>query len=319
MPFALSPEPFAEQTMEFIKPGINFDFVGKMRIAFIISMVAILISIVSLVARGGPNWGIDFAGGTVIQGKFQKDVPIDGIRASLAPVQLAEVTIQQFGAREENEYLIRTAESTEDLKGLSGRIEDSLTAAFGKDGFEVRRVEVVGPKVGRDLTQKGIMAVVFSWIAMLAYIAWRFEFRFAVGGILALVHDTIITIGVFSLLNLEFSLVIVAALLTIIGYSINDTIVIYDRVRENMRKNMRQELGQVINASINQTLSRTILTVLTVVLVLASILLFGGAVIFDFAFAILVGVIVGTYSSIFIASPVVLAWEKASPARRKRK
>jgi len=305
--------------MEFIKPGINFDFVGKMRIAFIISMVAILISIVSLVARGGPNWGIDFAGGTVIQVKFQKDVPIDGIRASLAPVQLAEVTIQQFGAREENEYLIRTAESTEDLKGLSGRIEDSLSAAFGKDGFEVRRVEVVGPKVGRDLTQKGIMAVVFSWIAMLAYIAWRFEFRFAVGGILALVHDTIITIGVFSLLNLEFSLVIVAALLTIIGYSINDTIVIYDRVRENMRKNMRQELGQVINASINQTLSRTILTVLTVVLVLASILLFGGAVIFDFAFAILVGVIVGTYSSIFIASPVVLAWEKASPARRKRK
>lgn len=305
--------------MEFIKPGINFDFVGKMRIAFIISMVAILISIVSLVARGGPNWGIDFAGGTVIQVKFQKDVPIDGIRASLAPVQLAEVTIQQFGAREEHEYLIRTAESTEDLKGLSGRIEDSLSAAFGKDGFEVRRVEVVGPKVGRDLTQKGIMAVVFSWIAMLAYIAWRFEFRFAVGGILALVHDTIITIGVFSLLNLEFSLVIVAALLTIIGYSINDTIVIYDRVRENMRKNMRQELGQVINASINQTLSRTILTVLTVVLVLASILLFGGAVIFDFAFAILVGVIVGTYSSIFIASPVVLAWEKASPARRKRK
>ena len=305
--------------MEFIKPGINFDFVGKMRIAFIISMVAILISIVSLVARGGPNWGIDFAGGTVIQVKFQKDVPIDGIRASLAPVQLAEVTIQQFGAREENEYLIRTAESTEDLKGLSGRIEDSLSAAFGKGGFEVRRVEVVGPKVGRDLTQKGIMAVVFSWIAMLAYIAWRFEFRFAVGGILALVHDTIITIGVFSLLNLEFSLVIVAALLTIIGYSINDTIVIYDRVRENMRKNIRQELGQVINASINQTLSRTILTVLTVVLVLASILLFGGAVIFDFAFAILVGVIVGTYSSIFIASPVVLAWEKASPARRKRK
>lgn len=305
--------------MEFIKPGINFDFVGKMRIAFIISMVAILISIVSLVARGGPNWGIDFAGGTVIQVKFQKDVPIDGIRASLAPVQLAEVTIQQFGAREENEYLIRTAESTEDLKGLSGRIEDSLSAAFGKDGFEVRRVEVVGPKVGRDLTQKGIMAVVFSWIAMLAYIAWRFEFRFAVGGILALVHDTIITIGVFSLLNLEFSLVIVAALLTIIGYSINDTIVIYDRVRENMRKNIRQELGQVINASINQTLSRTILTVLTVVLVLVSILLFGGAVIFDFAFAILVGVVVGTYSSIFIASPVVLAWEKASPARRKRK
>ena len=138
-------------------------------------------------------------------------------------------------------------------------------------------MEVVGPKVGKDLTQKGIMAIVFSWIAMLIYIAWRFEFRFAVGGILALVHDTIITVGVFSLLNKEFTLTIVAALLTIIGYSINDTIVIYDRIRENMRKNIRQELAQVINESINQTLSRTILTVLTVVIVLVSILLFGGA------------------------------------------
>jgi len=180
-------------------------------------------------------------------------------------------------------------------------------------------VEVVGAKVGKDLTQKGILAVVFSWIAMLAYIAWRFEFRFAVGGILALVHDTIITIGVFSLLNKEFSLVIVAALLTIIGYSINDTIVIYDRIRENRKKNVRQDLGQLINASINQTLSRTILTVLTVVIVLAAILLFGGAVMFDFAFAILVGIVVGTYSSIFIASPFVLAWERVSPSKRKRK
>ena len=305
--------------MELIKPDTHFDFVGKMRIAVLISAAAVLISLVSIIAHGGPNWGIDFAGGTVIQVKFQKDVPIDRIRASLDAVNLSEVTIQQFGARDEHEYLIRTAESTEDLKGLSGRIEDSLAAAFGKDGFEVRRVEVVGPKVGKDLTQKGILAVVFSWIAMLIYIAWRFEFRFAVGGILALVHDTIITVGVLSLLRMEFSLVIVAALLTIIGYSINDTIVIYDRIRENMRKNVRQELAQVVNASINQTLSRTILTVLTVVLVLASILLFGGAVIFDFAFAILVGVLVGTYSSVFIASPIVLAWERVSPSKRKRK
>jgi len=319
MTVAPSLQPFAEQTMELIKPDTHLDFVGKMRIAVLISATAVLISLVSIIAHGGPNWGIDFAGGTVIQVKFQKDVPIDRIRGSLDAVNLSEVTIQQFGARDENEYLIRTAESTEDLKGLSGRIEDSLAAAFGKDGYEVRRVEVVGPKVGKDLTQKGILAVVFSWIAMLVYIAWRFEFRFAVGGILALVHDTIITVGVLSLLRMEFSLVIVAALLTIIGYSINDTIVIYDRIRENMRKNIRQELAQVVNASINQTLSRTILTVLTVVLVLASILVFGGAVIFDFAFAILVGILVGTYSSIFIASPLVLAWERVSPSKRKRK
>ncbi len=305
--------------MELIKSDTNFDFVGKMKIAFTISMVAILISIISVIAHGGLNWGIDFAGGTVVQVKFAKDVNIDKIRASLEAAKLEEITIQQFGAQAKQEYLIRTAEATDDLKGLSGRIEDSLAASFGKGDFEVRRVEVVGPKVGKDLTQKGIMAIVFSWIAMLIYIAWRFEFRFAVGGILALVHDTIITVGVFSLLNKEFTLTIVAALLTIIGYSINDTIVIYDRIRENMRKNIRQELAQVINASINQTLSRTILTVLTVVIVLVAILLFGGAVIFDFAFAILVGIVVGTYSSIFIASPIVLAWERARPSQRKRK
>jgi len=305
--------------MELIKSDTNFDFVGKMKIAFTVSMVAILISIISVIAHGGLNWGIDFAGGTVVQIKFAKAVNIDKIRASLEAIQLEEITIQQFGAKGDNEYLIRTAEATDDLKGLSGRIEDSLATAFGKEGFDVRRVEVVGPKVGKDLTQKGIMAVVLSWIAMLIYIAWRFEFRFAVGGILALVHDTIIAIGVFSLLNKEFSLTIVAALLTIIGYSINDTIVIYDRIRENVRKNIRQELPQVVNASINQTLSRTLLTVLTVVIVLVSILLFGGAVIFDFAFAILIGIVVGTYSSIFVASPIVLAWERMSPSKRKRK
>jgi len=305
--------------MELIKPDTQIDFVGKMRIAFTVSLIAIAVSIASLVVHGGPNWGIDFAGGTVVQVKFTGGVDIDKIRSTLEGIHLEGITIQQFGAKTDYEYLIRTAESTEDLKGLSGRIEDSLAAAFGKGGFEVRRVEVVGPKVGKDLTQKGILAVVFSWIAMLVYIAWRFEFRFAVGGILALVHDTIITVGVLSLLNKEFSLVIVAALLTIIGYSINYTIVIYDRIRENRKKNVRQDLGQLINASINQTLSRTILTVLTVVIVLAAILLFGGAVMFDFAFAILVGIVVGTYSSIFIASPFVLAWERVSPSKRKRK
>jgi len=305
--------------MELIKPDTQIDFVGKMRIAFTVSLIAIAVSIASLVVHGGPNWGIDFAGGTVVQVKFTGGVDIDKIRSTLEGIHLEGITIQQFGAKTDYEYLIRTAESTEDLKGLSGRVEDALQAAFGKGAFEVRRVEVVGAKVGKDLTQKGILAVVFSWIAMLAYIAWRFEFRFAVGGILALVHDTIITIGVFSLLNKEFSLVIVAALLTIIGYSINDTIVIYDRIRENRKKNVRQDLGQLINASINQTLSRTILTVLTVVIVLAAILLFGGAVMFDFAFAILVGIVVGTYSSIFIASPFVLAWERVSPSKRKRK
>jgi preprotein translocase subunit SecF len=161
--------------------------------------------------------------------------------------------------------------------------------------------------------------MVLAWIAMLIYISWRFEVRYAVGAILALVHDVIITVGVFSILNKEFTLVIVAALLTIIGYSINDTIVVYDRIRENVRKSPRQALDGIINSSINQTLSRTILTSFTVVLVLIALLFFGGAVIFDFSFALLIGVIVGTYSSIFIASPIVLAWERFRPAKKRKK
>ncbi len=305
--------------MEFIKPDIKFDFVGKMKIAFSISVAAILISILSLVIHGGPNYGIDFAGGTLVQVKFQKETNADKIRSALTAIGMGDSVLQEFGARENNEYLIRTAESSEDLKGLSDRIEESLASAFGKGSFEVRRVGIVGPKVGRELTEKGIMAMVLAWLAMLAYISWRFEFRYAVGAILALVHDVIITIGVFSILNREFTLVTVAALLTIIGYSINDTIVVYDRIRENIRKNPRQALADTINSSINQTLSRTILTAFTVVLVLVSLLFFGGAVIFDFALALLIGVIVGTYSSIFIASPIVLAWERAKPSKKRKK
>jgi preprotein translocase subunit SecF len=302
--------------IEFIKSGTKFDFVGKIKIAIACSLAVIIISVASIIWHGGLNYGIDFAGGTLVQIKFQKEPSIDGIRSAFKTIGLENSIIQSFGA---NEVVIRTAELSSDPKGLSGKIEESLTTALGKDTFEIRRVEVVGPKVGSDLTKKAILAIVFSWIGMLIYIAWRFEFRYGLGGILALVHDVIITVGVFSLLNKEFDLTIVAALLTIIGYSINDTIVVYDRIRENVRKNIRQSLADTINASINQTLSRTILTSFTVFLVVAVLFFFGGAVIHDFAFALLVGVIVGTYSSIFIASPLVLAYERIKPSVLKRK
>jgi preprotein translocase subunit SecF len=180
-------------------------------------------------------------------------------------------------------------------------------------------VEVVGPKVGKDLTQKAVLAIVFSWIGMLIYIAWRFEFRYAVGGIVALIHDVILTIGALSLLDKEFTLTIVAALLTIIGYSINDTIVVCDRIRENLRKSSKKDFSEIINSSINETLSRTILTSLTVFIVVVILFFLGGEVIHDFAFAMIVGVFVGTYSSIFIATPIVLAWEKISPSKMRRK
>ncbi|HOF06259.1 MAG TPA: protein translocase subunit SecF [Syntrophales bacterium] len=302
--------------MEFIKPDINFDFVGKMKMALSISLVMIFISIASIAWHGGLNFGIDFAGGALVQVKFNTPFTIDKIRDSFRPLGIQNSIIQQYGP---TEIVVRVAEGAADLKELSGKMEETLKKTFGQDAVEMRRVEMVGPKVGKDLTKKALLAILFSWIGMLIYIAWRFELRYAAGGILALVHDTIITIGAFSLLNKEFDLTIVAALLTIIGYSINDTIVVFDRIRENSRKNIRQPLAEVINNSINQTLSRTILTSFTVFIVLLALFFFGGPVIHDFAFALIVGVVVGTYSSIFIASPIVLIWERWMPDKIRRK
>jgi len=301
--------------MELIKPGINIDFVGKMKLVFGISVAAMVISIASIIWHGGLNYGIDFAGGTLVQLKFQKATSTEQIRNAFKPIGLQSVVIQPYG---DNEVVVRIGGDAAG-KELSAMIDESLKATLGPGTFEVRRVEMVGPKVGKDLTQKAILAIVFSWIGMLAYIAWRFEFRYAVGGIAALVHDTTITIGAMSLLNKEFDLTIVAALLTIIGYSINDTIVVFDRIRENARKNIKLPLAQVVNDSINQTLSRTILMSFTVFLVLLALFFLGGPVIHDFSFALLVGVVVGTYSSIFVASPIVLVWEQIRPSKNKGK
>lgn len=301
--------------MEIFKKITHVNFVGSMKLYFTLSIIAISISIASVAWHGGLNLGIDFAGGTLVQVKFQQATSTEGLRKALDTIKLGGSIIQQFSPEE---FVIRTAESTSDLKGLSDHIEEALAGSYGKGSFDVRRVEVVGPKVGKDLTQKAILAVVFSWIAMLLYIAWRFEFRYGVGGIIALIHDVIICIGALSIFNKEFSLTIVAALLTIIGYSINDTIVVCDRIRENVRKGGKKDLGEIINVSINETLSRTILASLTVFIVVVVLFFLGGEVIHDFAFVLLVGVFVGTYSSIFIATPVVLVWEKISPSKMRR-
>ncbi|MCX5831142.1 MAG: protein translocase subunit SecF [Deltaproteobacteria bacterium] len=302
--------------MEIIKQSININFVGNMKLWFAISITGIVISFASVILHGGLNLGIDFAGGTLVQVKFQQATTTEKLRQALDTIKLGSSIIQQFSDRE---VVIRTAESSTDLKGLSTRIEEALSSAYGKGSIDIRRVEVVGPKVGKDLTQKAVLAIVFSWIGMLIYIAWRFEFRYAVGGIVALIHDVILTIGALSLLDKEFTLTIVAALLTIIGYSINDTIVVCDRIRENLRKSSKKDFGEIINGSINETLSRTILTSLTVFIVVVILFFLGGEVIHDFAFAMMVGVFVGTYSSIFIATPIVLAWEKISPSKMRRK
>jgi preprotein translocase subunit SecF len=305
--------------MELIKPGINIDSVGKMKIFFFFSIALVILSMVYLVLRGGPNLGIDFAGGTSVQIRFKQATTVDKIRVALTSINMENSVIQQIGTKNDNEFLLRTEMSTSDLKGLHDKIEESLLAAYGKGSFEMRKVEVVGPKAGKDLRQKGLLALFFALLGMLVYITWRFEFRYALGGIIALVHDVIVSVGVFTILGREFTLTVIAALLTIIGYSINDTIVVFDRIRENVRKNPRQGLGEVINISINQTLSRTILTSFTVFIVVVSLYVFGGTVINDFAFVLIVGVIVGTYSSIFIASPLVLVWESFNPSKKIKK
>lgn len=301
--------------MEFIKPGLNLDFVGKMKYAIIFSVILTIISIGSVVVHKGLNLGIDFAGGSIIQIKFQKNVNADQIRQALKSTKLASSIIQQFGI---NEFLIRTHESFNDQKMIAANLEQPLAASFNKD-FEIRRVEVVGSKVGMDFQRKAIFAVVLSWLAMLAYIAWRFEFRYGLGGIIALIHDVIIIIGTISILNMEFTINILAAIFFIIGYSINDTIVVLDRIRENVKLNPKSKLADTINLSVNQTLSRTILTSFTVFLTVIALYIWGGAVIHDLAFSLLVGVVFGTYSSIFISCPIVLLFENIQPSKLKGK
>ncbi len=296
--------------MEFIKPGTKIDFLGIRRSAFILSGLLIGVSIISVILHGGLNYGIDFAGGTLVQVKFSEPTRVETIKGNLASIGLDRSLVQRFGEKKENEYLIRVEKSVSDLESLSGQIAEALQEAYGKDGVEIRRTEMVGPKVGKDLKRKGILAIIYALIGILIYITWRFEFIFAVGAIIALAHDVMITVGVFSIANKEFTLPIVAAILTIIGYSLNDTIVVYDRIRENRRKMRRDAFAKVINASINETLGRTLLTSLTTLIVVVILFIFGGGVIHDFAFALMIGILAGTYSSIFVASPIILTWQE---------
>lgn len=307
--------------MQLFKPDSRVDFIGVRKWAFLLSGLAILVGLVSLVLRGGPNYGIDFLGGTMVQVRFQKPEPVARVREVILRLNLGDTVIQTFG--DPREVLIRVEKSAEDVQGLANQIRGALAGAFGgREAFEVRRVETVGPTVGADLRQTALWAVLFSWLGMLIYVSFRFEFRFAVAAIAALIHDVLVTVGVFSLLNLEFTLPVVAAILTVIGYSINDTIVVFDRMRENMKLMKKETFGELINASVNQTMSRTILTSGTTLIVVLALYFLGGEVIQGFAFALLVGIVTGTYSSIYIAAPIILAWVPAgaqATALRKKK
>lgn len=386
--------------MEFFRDS-NINFMGARRFWLVVSVVAMVASVVAIFVHGKLNIGIDFAGGTQLIVKFAEPVEIDEVREALVDVGIGEGVIQQFGAEDLNEVMIKTPliEGTEE--GSRPLVEDALASLFPEqssafdlnrrgtesltalllqedpeglrseegdiaarqryeevaeavmdvrqeDGliesvesldelpevtpaiatvleerttagpFAVLAAENVGPQIGEELRLKGILAVLLSMIGMLAYIWWRFELRFGIGAVAAILHDVTICLGLYALADYEFNLTTVAAFLTVVGYSVNDSVVVFDRVRENLRRSRRESMIQVLNESLNQTLSRTVLTSGTTFVAVAALFFLGGEVIRGFAFVLMVGVIVGTYSSIFVASPIVLLWEQLFGGDRRR-
>jgi preprotein translocase subunit SecF len=344
--------------LHIIKPDTRINFIGSKGKAFIFSAVLILLGIGSLMIKGGPKYGIDFAGGMVVQVKFDQQVTVKTLKAALQGVDLPGLVVQSFGQADDNEVLIRTSESGISSSVLRERLNSALKTNLKNTGFDIQRLEMVGPKVGADLRTKAIEALYYAVLLIAIYISGRFEQRwfaaaimaavlaggifvlqlfgvpttylifaalvitlgccwylklnYALGAIVALIHDVLITVGIFSMLDKEFDLTIIAALLTIIGYSLNDTIIVFDRIRENIRSKTGDNFADSINISINQTLSRTLLTSGTTLLVVIALFVLGGGVIHDFALALLIGIGVGTYSSIFVASPVLIGFGPGS-------
>jgi len=341
--------------LQIIRPDTDIDFIGLRKWAFLLSGLLILVGVLSLIVKGGPKYGIDFAGGVIVQVKFDQRVEVKELKQALKEASLPSLVVQRFGDKEDNEYLLRTSADKFSPEKIRTLVEEKLKKNLHGKKFEIQRLEMVGPKVGADLRSKALEALFYAVLLIAIYISGRFEQRwmtagvmaaglalgvyvlkllsmpmsvlivaamlitlglcwylnlnYALGAVVALIHDVFITVGIFSLLDKEFDLTIVAALLTIVGYSLNDTIIVFDRIRENLRAKISPSLARTINVSINQTLSRTLLTSGTTLIVVICLFLFGGGVIHDFAFALLVGVLVGTYSSIYVASPILLGFK----------
>ena len=300
--------------MQLFKNETHFDFMGKIKPAMVFSSLLILVGLISITISGGLKYGIDFAGGTLIQLQFKNPPDIEVIRDGLKTIGLGDSTIQEFGSKKD--ILIRVEKSEEKLEAVGAMVRRSLSGEFNIEEITLERVEMVGPKVGRDLREKALLSILYAIIGIVIYISWRFELQYAIAAIIALIHDVLVTMGAFSIFDKEFTLVIVAAFLTIIGYSLNDTIVVFDRIRENLRRKGKFSTTDIINASINQTLSRTLLTSGTTLLVVVALFFFGGEIIHDFSFALLVGIFIGTYSSIFIASVFLVYWDSRRTAHR---
>ena len=286
----------------------NINFMGWKNISFTVSGLLILLGIVGLlqVYRGKANLGIDFVGGTTIQLGFKEKLPVDKARQALEKGGFAGATIQEVG--EGNKILIRLRES----EGTSDKVQSVFKQDFPNNAFEVDSIMEIGPVIGKALQRDALVAVTVSLLAIIVYIALRFEFKFGVAAAIATLHDILAVLGIFYVLNKEINLLIVTALLTLAGYSLTDTVVVFDRIRENLKRNRRDPLPTLVNNSINEVLSRTIITSLTVVLVLVPLALFGGDVLHDFSVALLMGVVVGTYSSVFVASPLLVVWHVKS-------
>ena len=291
------------------------DFVGKRKFAMIFSAVLLVLSIASISFQG-LKFGIDFTGGTLIELGYEKTADLEDIRLKLSEGDFKGTNVQYFGS--DTEVLIQL----EPQEVSSAKLSSSIIRMLG-DGIDVRRVEFVGPKVGEELTNDGGLAMLYALIGILIYVAFRFEYRFALGSIAALIHDVIITLGIFSILQIEFDLTVLAAILAVIGYSLNDTIVVFDRIRENFLSTRQVEAEPIINEALNQTLSRTLMTSMTTLLVLLALFYLGGEVIHSFAGALLIGVIIGTYSSIYVASSMILALgiskEDMLPSEKEKK
>lgn len=359
-------------SFHFIKPDTKIDFIGLRYYAFALSILMILVGAVSLVMKGGPRYGIDFAGGVIIQAKFDAPTKLDVLKKSLEATNLPGLVVQQLGQEKDNDFLIRTSTTEDTSEAVQKTVTTALNTDLAGTPYSFKRIEMVGPKVGEDLRGKALEAMYFAILLIAIYISGRFEHRwmaagimaaglfagitalqyinapqvwlvlgallitlvlcfllklnYALGAIVALIHDVLVTVGIFSILNKEFDLTIIAALLTLIGFSLNDTIIVYDRIREIRGQKTGESLNVIINRSVNQTLSRTVLTSGLAFLSVFSLYLFGGQVIHDFALAMLIGIVVGTFSSIYVAAPIIATLTPpedldapAAPVRAKAK
>ncbi len=304
--------------IEILK-NTNIDFMSKRKYTFIISGILVLIGLFAIVQilLGNANMGVDFAGGTAIQVKFSQHVPLNEIRKTLDDAQIKDFDLQDLPT--ENKVLIRIKKQEEKLGGFSEKIIQVISAKFTDKMPVIESITEIGPKVGSKLRKDAFFAIIMSTIGLLIYVAWRFQFRFGIGATLATFHDVIAVLGIFYLLNKEINLIFVSALLTIAGYSLTDTVVVFDRIRENIKKLLKETITATINRSINEVLSRTVIVSLTTFLAALALFIFGGEVVHDFALAILMGIAVGTYSSIFIASPIVMLLSKKKQTIMRKK